>query len=355
VTFYNIIFGILFLGAFREVIRSLAEGPDWTLFWQTATLSVLIFSDTIYTAVVIEGKRKRYTMRMKLLDLASFILLSLAVVVIHPTDKNMFEVNATSQLGRLLGELGCTAEALFWSLLCAYSLVLIIWNAWGKTYDGLRHHRWVMWVQPMMLVVFGVMAALTWPSPWPANADWFLAGARPAIFALSLVYLVGYKPFLTTALDSIVSLKPLSTFDAQAIRCWPQYAGAVAALDYALRAGGWLDQFPESPATRRWAAWQDGELVGFALLTDIGGSEAEFYIAVHPERLRTGLGKEITEQTVALGFNRLGLRRIHLKVRDWHAGAIKLYEQVGFRRCGTCVAPIQGQQVNFVTMECLAS
>jgi len=55
-TFYNIIFGLLFIGAFREVIFALAQGPDWPLFCLTATLSVLVFSDTIYTSVVIEDR-----------------------------------------------------------------------------------------------------------------------------------------------------------------------------------------------------------------------------------------------------------------------------------------------------------
>ena len=77
----------------------------------------------------------------------------------------------------------------------------------------------------------------------------------------------------------------------------------------------------------------------------------EAYLALHPDYLGQGLGKLITKQTLLLGFNSLGLSRIHLKVREWHERAIAVYEQVGFKRTGTFVAPIQGQPVHFVTME----
>ena len=86
-------------------------------------------------------------------------------------------------------------------------------------------------------------------------------------------------------------------------------------------------------------------------MADIVEGDAEFYLALHPDYLGQGLGKLITKQTLLLGFNSLGLSRIHLKVREWHERAIAVYEQVGFKRTGTCVAPIQGQPVHFVTME----
>lgn len=349
-TFYNIIFGILFFGAFSEVIRSLAAGPDWKLFYQTATLSVLIFSDTIYTAVVIEGKRQSYSIVMKLLDLTSFILLSLAVVVIDPNEKNMFHVDASRLRTLVCGNLGCEPEAIFWALLTLYVLILIGWNASLRIYRNLKYHRWVTWVQPILATIFTAMAVLSWRPGW----DPILDAARPTIFFLSLIYLVGYKTFLTKVLDA-VALKRLTPDDAHAIHHWPPYPARVAALDYALRSGGWLDMFTESPTTHRWAAWHDGKLVGFSILTGNSKTEAEFYIALHPERLGEGLGGKITKQTLALGFQKLGLKRIHLKVRDWYTEAIGLYEDVGFKKYGNCVENIQGQPVSFMTMECKRS
>jgi RimJ/RimL family protein N-acetyltransferase len=146
-------------------------------------------------------------------------------------------------------------------------------------------------------------------------------------------------------------LQTLTSDDVAVIRRWPPYPPEFSLLDFALRSGGWLDQFPESARAHRYGAWSGNLLVGFSLLADIVDADAEFYLALHPDYLGQGLGKLITKQTLLLGFNSLGLSRIHLKVRNWHERAIAVYEQVGFKRTGTCVAPIQGQPVHFVTME----
>lgn len=150
--------------------------------------------------------------------------------------------------------------------------------------------------------------------------------------------------------DSI-TLKSLTREDAAAVGQWPPYPAPVAALDFALRKGGWLDQFPESSQNHRYAAWHQDTLVGFSMLADLHEGNAEFYLAVHPARLGQGFGEPITRQTLHIAFKSLGLSRIHLRVRNWHERAIALYERVGFKKHGTCVAPIQGQPVHFIMME----
>jgi diamine N-acetyltransferase len=102
-------------------------------------------------------------------------------------------------------------------------------------------------------------------------------------------------------------LKSISREDVASIRSWPPYPGQVADLDYALRCEGWLDQFLESPTTRRFAAWDGLELIAFSVLTRIAEGAAEFYIAVHPERIGRGIGRELTNKTVCFGFQELGL------------------------------------------------
>lgn len=152
-----------------------------------------------------------------------------------------------------------------------------------------------------------------------------------------------------------ITLHPLTEAEAAAIRQWPPYPSWVEDLDFALRSKGWLDQFPDSPVNRRFGA-SDGEmLVGFSLLVGIDDGNAEFYIALHPQRLGAGIGRIVTLQTVAAGFNDLGLRRIHLKVRDWHHLAIHLYESVGFRRCGLSTEEVNGKSVKFILMEIFKS
>jgi RimJ/RimL family protein N-acetyltransferase len=314
----------------------------------------MIFSDTIYTAVVIEGHGRPYTIVMKLLDLLSFIILSFAVVVLNPSATNMFQVNATEWIQHHCDRLHCSRETLFWLLLTLYVGVLIRWNYLMRTYIALRRHTWVRWGQWCLGGVFLLMALLTLIVPtW----EWILVGARWFILGLTIVYLRLYKPFLTALLDKSIQLRPLWPSDVTAINAWPPYPSQFEKLDYALRANGWLDQFPRSakpPAkTLRFAAWREGQLVGFAILTDITDTAAEFYLAIHPDHLRLRLGGEITQQVLSFGFREVGLRRIYLKVRTWHP-AFALYERLGFKKIGApFVETIPGQAADeFIMMEC---
>ena len=148
-----------------------------------------------------------------------------------------------------------------------------------------------------------------------------------------------------------ISLKKLTESDVVQILQWSPYPAWVSPLDYALRKGGWLDQFQESESSHRYSAWQNFHLVGFSILTGIKKGDAEFYVAIHPEHLGCGIGKDVTRGTIRIAFEQLKLSRVHLKVRLWHDRAIRLYESVGFKRIGTCVETIEGQPVQFITME----
>jgi diamine N-acetyltransferase len=159
------------------------------------------------------------------------------------------------------------------------------------------------------------------------------------------------RPLSQSMTTHPVTLRQLTSEDVAAVRQWPHYPPTFAVFDFALRTGGWLDQFPESPRNHRYAAWQGDILVGFSILADIAEGDAEFYLALHPDHVGQGLGEWITRQTLRAGFRDLKLSRIHLKVRDWHETAISVYTHVGFTQQGTCVLPIQGQLVHFMIME----
>jgi hypothetical protein len=204
-TFYNIIFGLLFIGAFREVIYALGEGPDWRLFCLTATLSVLVFSDTIFTTVVIEEKKYEYSIRMKLLDLCSFILLSFAVVVLNPAKNDMFEVDVTNVLETLVGGTGLQ-EALFWGLLTLYMANLAIWNNLLGM-NRVKCYWWVKWVQPVMALSFAAMAAMAWGTAKPEAPSWIVVQAlhylRWVVLFAVVAYLLRFKMYLSKVLDEM--------------------------------------------------------------------------------------------------------------------------------------------------------
>ncbi|MEO8297898.1 MAG: GNAT family N-acetyltransferase [Burkholderiales bacterium] len=348
-TFYNIIFGLLFIGTFREVMVALMlpAGPNWPLFALAATLAVLVFSDTIYTAVVIEGKKFSYSMTMKLLDLWSFILLSFAVMVLNPDKNDMFEIDARDAMTRVELATGWSAEALLWGLLTVYVLNLVVWNHLMGVGMVQGRYRWVRWVQPLQALAFGVMAVLAWQKALPEAA---MQGLRWVMLAGVVVYLLRFKTYMSQVLDDVVRLQPLTAVDVSAIHKWPHYQPPIDALDYALRPGGWLDQYPECPTNLRYGVWQNGKLVGFTLLVDIADNDAEFYIALHAGYRRRNIGRDAAEQTLHLGFAEHGLARIHLKVRSWY-GARRLYADIGFSECGVVEEQVQGQPVKFILME----
>lgn len=86
--FYNIIFGILFLGACRTVLTSwLTSGDTLLLLLVTA----LIFNDVVNTSEAIERREFDYTIYMKLFDLVSFFALATALILLSG-DKNFLGV-----------------------------------------------------------------------------------------------------------------------------------------------------------------------------------------------------------------------------------------------------------------------
>jgi RimJ/RimL family protein N-acetyltransferase len=78
-------------------------------------------------------------------------------------------------------------------------------------------------------------------------------------------------------------------------------------------------------------------LIGITLLKDINmiNRAAEFSIFIGDKKFRgKGFSIEATLETLSFGFNKIGLNRISLKVREDNKIAIKLYENVGFQREG---------------------
>jgi len=81
----------------------------------------------------------------------------------------------------------------------------------------------------------------------------------------------------------------------------------------------------------------DQKLIGITVLKDINliNRVAEYAIYIGEKEYRgKGLSKVATLETLSFAFNKLGLNRIILKVLDNNKVAIKLYENVGFKKEG---------------------
>ncbi|MGC9197117.1 MAG: GNAT family N-acetyltransferase [Syntrophobacteraceae bacterium] len=114
---------------------------------------------------------------------------------------------------------------------------------------------------------------------------------------------------------SKIALRSMRDGDIADVNLWPPYKDGSAQMDYALRRGGWLDEYYKRPGAWCYIAQAEGESVGFALLSLTGAGNAELRIALHPLKTRLGFGRQTMTAVMERGFFELGLDTIHLVVR----------------------------------------
>lgn len=120
-TFYNIIFGILFVGSVSALFTAILEN-DINKICMALVLSFAIFNDTILTSHHLEHDENTYTIRMKLLDLMSFCVLGGGIVQIAPLN-NIFYQDQKYYKYEIIH-----APTIFWFLMIIYWLIGLIWN-----------------------------------------------------------------------------------------------------------------------------------------------------------------------------------------------------------------------------------
>lgn len=147
-----------------------------------------------------------------------------------------------------------------------------------------------------------------------------------------------------------IVLAPIGPNDIATICEWESYPTEFAELDYALREGGWIDEFSPNPNARIFAAKYHNELIGFSLLcNDTEGTE--FRIALKPDKIGKGFGRKIATATIWEAFERMGKNSLYLIVRLNNTSAQKLYEKLGFIAKNEITKEIQGKSVRFLRME----
>lgn len=172
-TFYNVISGILFLGACRAFLGALGE----PVMWPAAVLVVTILNESVITSELIERQIPpvTYTLPMKLLDFLAFTLLSWSLLTLSPVD-NTFDTDVSRSLW------GAGSPRWFWGLLTAYWLVTLAWNAVAGQRDRTKWKPWLVRCMHLMWLPTIIAAAATWSS-----RDFFSAALWPAWLALACV------------------------------------------------------------------------------------------------------------------------------------------------------------------------
>jgi diamine N-acetyltransferase len=143
----------------------------------------------------------------------------------------------------------------------------------------------------------------------------------------------------------MVHLRSITAEDIVRIKNWPAYIDGFAQIDYALREHGWLDEYRNKPDTWIFIAKVSRQAAGFCLLSSTATGEAEFRIAIHPRKTGMGLGRKVAMATLKKGFRELNLDKIYLIVRKNNLPAIRLYQNIGFKKFGESRHTIQGKQI----------
>jgi len=146
-----------------------------------------------------------------------------------------------------------------------------------------------------------------------------------------------------------IQLRSFCAVDKAAIEKWPKFEE----LDYALRQDGWIDEFSDQSDVRLFAVEQSSELIAFTILALTAPTEAEFRIALRGAKAGQGLGRIITDKTLAIGFNEIGLERIHLIVRKNNPRAVGLYRKIKFVSCGECCKTVNNKPAACLMMSIL--
>jgi hypothetical protein len=201
VTFYNVISGILFMGACQALVHALGQST----WGYAATLVVIMANEAVLTSELIEGASVAYTLGMKFLDLSTFVILSYALLVVSP-DGNAFSSGSVHDVP------GLNQPFVFFMLLTIYAGVMRWWNTLaGKNDEKTWRFPIYLKFSRYLFVPLLVLAAVSW-ALFPSFEDAESLGVIS--FLLSLVYfllkLIASKPAETPT--------PVCKFSINAIR-----------------------------------------------------------------------------------------------------------------------------------------
>jgi hypothetical protein len=147
-TFYNVISGILFMGACQSFLQTLG-GPA---MFMAATLAAIMCNEAVLTSELLEFSKKGrdqlpYSLGMKFLDLGTFVVLSYALLILTPKS-NTFAVDLHD---RLWFEDWPVA---FLVLLGVYWIATWGWNILAEQDDDTKWNRTFLKARRAMCVPF---------------------------------------------------------------------------------------------------------------------------------------------------------------------------------------------------------
>ncbi|MBK9147136.1 MAG: hypothetical protein IPM12_04845 [Flavobacteriales bacterium] len=185
-TYYNILFGLLFIGAFREVLHSLGTSN----FWAALLILSIVVNDMINVTDQFEqrGHGPMYSVWMKLIDLICFMAVALALICLDP-EESFMKMDVVRKIP------WHDRPWLPWALLTLYWSLAVAWNALSKEYSFKRNgDRYDLWIQIWsILFIVPFLFNTIWVAvygPAPLTTKYVACGTLLALGA----YVVYFKP-----------------------------------------------------------------------------------------------------------------------------------------------------------------
>ena len=131
-TFYSIMFGVLFIGSVQALIHSFSVS-NWNSMSLAGVLCILIFNDTLYTSHIVDKDPKLYSVPMKRIDLLNFFIFALCILCITPdgttlTTGSFLDLLTYKKDSVVVNNSPSIHESIFWLLLVIYTFFAIAWN-----------------------------------------------------------------------------------------------------------------------------------------------------------------------------------------------------------------------------------
>lgn len=178
-TFYNVISAVLFVGALRELLIAL-NAIEPTAVARAGVLALLVFNDAIYTSWVVEDRKQKYGPDLMLIDLANFLILSVALIALNSTPTNVFQLE-------LKNFALWFPESRFWLLLGLYWGSVMYWTCRANVYSAPSYPKWLFkWALFVGLLFFIQSLVVAWVGGLAANIGTFVAAIYPAAYILGL-------------------------------------------------------------------------------------------------------------------------------------------------------------------------
>jgi [ribosomal protein S18]-alanine N-acetyltransferase len=148
-----------------------------------------------------------------------------------------------------------------------------------------------------------------------------------------------------------VAMAPMGDLDAAEIAAWA-YPGIYAFYDFASDPGDLVELLDAERRAGHWfsARIADHGLVGFAELKPAADGTVELGLGLRPECTGRGLGQAFVTHLCDWVTEHARPAGITLRVADFNARAIAVYQRAGFAVTGSAAADVYGRPVRFVHM-----